>query len=147
MMILKKKKNNSDLEEDFKAFISNISSDTSSYENPKYDIYVASDNNDIVRCGKWLQWYCQTLFNKWQDDLKVLDVQKGLIKSLMADNHRLMSTIVDLKCELSQMRAKDLVCKSVRMLNSGIEALEEIITKGKTTGDNSDLGFSKSKNM
>lgn len=52
MMILKKKKNNSDLEEDFKAFISNISSDTSSYENPKYDIYVASDNNDIVRCGK-----------------------------------------------------------------------------------------------
>lgn len=74
-------------------------------------------------------------------------MQKGLIKSLMADNHRLMSTIVDLKCELSQMRAKDLVCKSVRMLNSGIEALEEIITKGKTTGDNSDLGFSKSKNI
>lgn len=48
----KKNNNNNDLEEDFKALISNILSDTLSYENPEYDIYVASDNNDTVRCGK-----------------------------------------------------------------------------------------------
>lgn len=39
------------------------------------------------------------------------------------------------------------MCKSVRMLNFGIETLEEILTEGKPVSDNSSLGFSKSGNM
>ena len=39
----------------------------------------------------------QALFNKWQDNLNVLNVQKERIEMLMADNHRLMITIAELK--------------------------------------------------
>lgn len=66
----------------------------------------------------------------------------------MADNYRLMSTIADIKHELNQVRAeKDSMCNSIRMLNSGTDALEEILTKGKIPSDNSGLGFSKSDNL
>lgn len=38
----------------------------------------------------------------------------------MADNHKLMTTIVDLKCELNHVKVeKDSMCKSVIMLNFG----------------------------
>ncbi|XP_038877254.1 LOW QUALITY PROTEIN: ankyrin repeat-containing protein NPR4-like [Benincasa hispida] len=59
-----------------------------------------------------------------------------------------MSIIVDLKCELSQVKVeKDSVCKNIRMLNIGTVSLEKTLTEGKSTGDNSGLGFSKRGNQ
>lgn len=68
-------------------------------------------------------------------------MQKERIESLLADNHRLMSTITKLKCDLSQTRIeKESLCKNIRMLNIGIDSLEEILSKGKAAGDSSGLG-------
>lgn len=84
------------MEEDVKALISNIPSDTLSYENSEYDIFVGNDNSGNNQPVFTDSSY-HALFKKWQDDLKVLDVQKEWIEFLLANNHTLMSTIVDLK--------------------------------------------------
>lgn len=42
---------------------------------------------------------------------------------------------------------KDSMCKSVKILNSMTEVLDEILMKGKSVGDWYGLGFSKSMNM
>lgn len=76
--------------------------------------------------------------------LKVLDVQKERIESFLVDSHRLMAIIIELKCELNQVKAeKNPMCKSVRMVNFGTEVLVKILMKGKNVGDCSGLGFSK----
>lgn len=78
--------------------------------------------------------------------MKVLDIKKERIESLLTDNHCLMSIIAKLKRELVQSKAeKKSMVKNIRMLNSGTESLEYILSKGKSSGDHHGLGFIKSK--
>lgn len=53
------------------------------------------------------------MFDKWQEDSKVLDVHKEWIKTLLLDGHKLMSTIASLKHEWNFVKAEnDEMCKS-----------------------------------
>ena len=55
-----------------------------------------------------------------------------------------MSTIVELKCELSHTRTeKEPLHKNIKMLNTSTNSFEEIQSKGNAAGDNSGLGFLK----
>lgn len=127
----------SEFEADVKALASNISSDTSSTKILKYDVFIG--NVDKVSQSVSDGPSYQALFNKWQDDLKVLNVQKERIELLLVDSHRLTPIITKLKCE------KESICKNIQMLNIGTDSLEDILSKGKVASDNSGLDFSKSE--
>lgn len=86
------------------------------------------------------------MFIKWQDDLKVLNVQKDIIKALLADNHRLMTTIIELKRERVKSRSeKESLSKNIRMLSTGTNSLDEILSKEKSGGKNNSHSKGKQK--
>ena len=72
------------------------------------------------------------LHTKWVEESHVLDKQSALILSLTEDKASLLETIVDLKREVSRLNGElDQMTKSVRMLNSGTDSLDKILTVGK----------------
>ena len=92
-------------EENVKALVSNISSNTSSADISEYDVYANPDEMNAPQLGS-NDPASQALFLKWQDDLKFLNVQKDRIEILLANNHRLVTTIADLKRELAKSRTE-----------------------------------------
>jgi len=82
------------------------------------------------------------LHTKWVEDSHVLDKQSALILTLTEDKARLLETIVDLKKEVSRLNGElDQMTKSVRMLNSGTDSLDKILTIGKPAKNMNELGY------
>lgn len=88
---------NSDLEKDVKVLVSNMPSDTLFCEISEHDMCVDNVNDPAKQVS--IDPSYQALFSKWQDDPKVLNVQKERIEMLMTYNHKLMSTVEELKWE------------------------------------------------
>lgn len=97
----------------------------------EYDVYTENEIN--VNLTVFDDPSYQVFFNKWREDMKVLDIQKKKkrIESLLAHNHRLMSIIVELKRELATKAENESMYKNIWILNSGIESLENIRFQGK----------------
>lgn len=82
------------------------------------------------------------LHTKWVEESQVLDKQSALILSLTEDKTRLLETIIDLKREISRLNGElDQMTKSVRMLNSGTDSLDNILTVGQPANNMKGLGY------
>lgn len=81
----------------------------------------------------------------WKEDSEARAIQKENIQDLMEENDRLMSIISTLKQKLREVHNEyNQIMKSVKMLNSGFENLDLILSSGKTNSDKFGLSFDSS---
>lgn len=70
--------------------------------------------------------------------------QKNLIIKLEDEKKGHLETIENINNEVSVLKAKlDQMYKSIRMLNSGTEVLDEILQSGKNAGNMTGIGYDK----
>jgi len=70
--------------------------------------------------------------------------QKNLIIKLEEEKKGHLETIENMNNEVSDLKSKlDQMSKSIRMLNSGTEILDEILQSGKNAGNMTGLGYDK----
>ena len=83
-----------------------------------------------------------TLHTKWVEESQILDKQSALILTLTEDKARLLETIVDLKKEVGHLNGElEHMTETVRMLNSGTDSLDKILTSGKPAKNMKGLGY------
>ena len=83
---------------------------------------------------------------QWKENSPARAIQKENIQKLLDENQQLLTVISSLKPKLKEAKIEyEKMFKSVKMLNSGTNSLNQILNTGKNSSNKHGLGYNSLK--